>query len=445
MRLALRLFIVLAIGAIAAAAAIAVTLLQPDQYKSTTVLLASGTGERAYNEAVVRSLESLIVSPPVAADIAAQAKVDLTPAEVIERISVSRPPASTLLEVTVLDTDRERSLALARQTGPALTARLENAPGNLRGYGIVTVNGEPVPTTIEPPRVRNGLIGAGIGLLLGAAIVAWRPRRSQPIKSEVDASEAYDTPLYATLPILGGGSWRAHSLDVSEDLLPIGWPPAARRLVVLGSGGRPSVRLVQLLATAIAQAGHDVLLVDGEPEERGLSATFGQHGKQGFFDCLSGRGDVETSSVTLGSDDLPREMAVLVPPDGGRISILPAGEVDVTPAALAGTRVSQVLRRAPSNATIIVHAPRLPGPYPANQYVEFADAVVVPVLAGRTRVDEAQAVSRLITSLTGAPMYVVLLTERSGRRPAGPDPDDRPPRAPRRLPADDEAAFVPER
>ncbi len=432
-RLAIRIFTVLALGAIAAAAAVGVTLLQPVQYRSTSVLLVPNTGDRADNEAVVRSLEALLVSPPVAADLAARAGTDLSPAEVVDRITVARPPDSSVLEVSVLDTDSARSVALARESGPALVARLSTVAGeataqlpNIAQYAVVPINGEPATEVVVPPRERNGVIGLGLGLLLGAGLATWRPRRSRRIRSETDAAEAFSAPLYASLPILGSGSWRSHSLDVPDDVLPIGWPPAARRIVVLGTGGRPSVRLVQLLASAVAQVGRDVLLIDAEPEERGLTATFALHGRPGFFDGLSGRSDAATSRVPLSDEYLPREMSELVPPGGGRISLLPAGDVDVSAAAMAGSRVTHLLRRVRGDETIIVHAPRLPGPYPANQFVEFADAVVVPAVAGRTRMEEAEAVSRLVESLTPAPMYVVLLTDEVRRRrhtrERGPEP-----------------------
>jgi capsular polysaccharide biosynthesis protein/Mrp family chromosome partitioning ATPase len=424
-RLAIRIFTILALGAIAAAAAVFVTAVQPVQYRSTSVLLIPGAGSGADNEAVVRSLEALLVSPPVAADIAARAESGLTPGEVVDRMTVTRPPDSAVLEVAILDTDQKRSLDLARESGPALMGRLASVAQTgqlpaLEEYTVVTVNGEPATDVVEPPRARNGVIGLVIGLLLGAGLAFWRPRRSQPISSEMEASEAFDTPLYATLPILGSGSWRDHSLDVPEEQLPIGWPPAARRLVVLGAGGRPSVRLVELLASAIAQSGRDVLLVDADPEERGLTATFGHNGRPGFFECLSGRADPVASTVPLDFDHIPQEMSDLVPPDEGRISLLPSGDIDVAPAVLAGARVTHLMRRLPlTHDTIIVHAPRLPGPYPVNQFVEFADAVVVAAVAGRTQVQEAQLMSRLVMSLTGAPMYVVLLTGGARRARSG--------------------------
>jgi len=417
--LAIRIFTVLALGAIAAAAAVLVTALQPVQYRSTSVLWLPGAPNRADNEAVVRSLEALLVSPPVASDIATLSGTGLTSGEVVDRMTVTRPPDSAVLEVSLLDTDKDRSLALARQSGPALVARLGSSAQGAQippEYAITTFNAEPTTEVVEPPRARNGVIGLGIGLLLGAGLAYWHPRRSRPIRSESEASEAFDTPLYATLPILGSGSWSAHSLDVPEEELPIGWPPVARRLVVLGAGGRASVRLVELLASAIAQSGRDVLLVDADPEERGLTATFGQNGKVGFFECLNGRADPATSYVPLDPEHLPREMSALVPPHGGRISLLPAGDIDVAPAVLAGARVTGVLRKLPMSDTIIIHTPRLPGPYPANQFVEFADGVVVPAVSGRTSVEQAESVSRLVMSLTGAPMYAVLLTDETGRR-----------------------------
>ena len=421
--MAIRVFTILALGAIGAAAAVVLTALQPVQYQSTSVLLVPSPDTRADNEAVVRSLEALIVSPPVAQDIATAAQSDLTASEVIDRMTVVRPPDSSLLEVSILDTDEARALALARAAGPALAARITSvattvgtAIPSIAQYAVVTVNSDPTSTVVEPPRARNGLIGLGIGLLVGAGLTALRPRRSRPISSEEDAQNAFNTPLYATLPILGSGSWRDHTLDVPDDVLPIGWPPAARRLVLLGAGGRPTVRLVELLASAIAQSGRDVLLVDAEPEERGLTATFDRLSRPGFFDVLNGRADAVGSTVLVEGPELPREMASLVPPDGGRISLLPAGDLDVAPAVVAGGRVTQVLRRLRSDGTIVVHAPRLPGPYAANQFVEFADAVVIAAVAGRTRVEEAQSVARLVTALTSAPVYVVLLTADSGKR-----------------------------
>src|SRR4051794_8871471 len=389
--MAIRVFTILALGAIGAAAAVVITTLQPVQYESTSVLLIPGAATRADNEAVVRSLEALIVSPPVADDINTAAQADLTAAEVTSRMTVTRPPDSSVLEVSVLDTDEARSLALARAAGPALVARINSvattvgtAVPSIAEYSVVTVNGDPTSTVVDPPRARNGLIGLGIGLLAGAGLAALRPRRARPITSEDDASDAFGTPLYATLPILGSGSWREYSLDVPEELLPIGWPPAARRLVILGAGGRPTVRLVELLASAISQSGRDVLLVDAEPEERGLTATFDLLGRPGFFDVLSGRADAVGSTVPVEGEQLPREMASLVPPDGGRISLLPAGDLEVAPAVLAGGRVTSVLRRLRSEGTLVVHAPRLPGAYSANQFVEFADAVVIAAVAGRT-------------------------------------------------------------
>src|SRR3954465_9772978 len=118
--MAIRIFTILALGAIGAAAAVVITTLQPVQYESTSVLLIPGAATRADNEAVVRSLEALIVSPPVAADISARAESNLSAADVVSRMTVNRPPDSSLLEVSILDTDQDRSLALARESGPAL-------------------------------------------------------------------------------------------------------------------------------------------------------------------------------------------------------------------------------------------------------------------------------------------------------------------------------------
>src|SRR3954454_1877692 len=230
--MAIKVFTILALGAIGAAAAVVITALQPVKYESTSVLIIPGASTRADNEAVVRSLEALIVSPPVAQDIATAAGFSLTAPQVVSRMTVTRPPDSSVLEVSVLDTDQEQSMALARAAGPALVARLNSVAAAVgtsvpavAEYAVVTVNGDPTSSVIEPPRARNGLIGLGIGLLLGAGLAALRPRRSRPIVTEQDASEAFNTPLYATLPILGSGSWRDHALDVPDDLLPIGWPP----------------------------------------------------------------------------------------------------------------------------------------------------------------------------------------------------------------------------
>jgi capsular polysaccharide biosynthesis protein/Mrp family chromosome partitioning ATPase len=422
LRLAIRILTVLALGAVAAAAALGITAAQPVKYQATSVLLIPQTANRASaNELIIRSIEALIVSPPVAGDIASRAQSGLSAAQVIDRTTVIRPPSSGILEVTVLDTSPTRSAALAGAAGPALLARITTLGGTISGrdaadFAVGLVNDKPTVVTVEPDRQRNALIGLGAGLLLGIGLVAGWPRRSRVIRNEREASAAFDAPLYATLPILGSGSWRAHSLDVPEDGLPIGWPPAARRLVVVGSGGRPSVRLVQLLASAIAQSGRDVLVIDAEPEERGLTTAFECEGAPGFFDCVGGLADPVSTAVLLEGDHLPREMAELIPPKAGRIMFLPAGEVDIPPSALSGGRVQNVLGRVRANATVIVHAPRIPSPYPANQFVEFADAVVLPAVAGRTRMDEAKAVSRLVTSLTPAPVHVVLLNGESSRR-----------------------------
>src|SRR3954451_20602778 len=148
--MAIRVFTILALGAIGAAAAVVITALRPVQYESTSVLLIPGAATRADNEAVVRSLEALIVSPPVAEDIATAAGANLTAPQVVSRMTVTRPPDSSVLEVSVLDTDQDRSMALARAAGPALVARFNTiattvgtgAP-SVAEYAVVAVNGDP--------------------------------------------------------------------------------------------------------------------------------------------------------------------------------------------------------------------------------------------------------------------------------------------------------------
>jgi capsular polysaccharide biosynthesis protein len=436
LRLAIRILAVLALGAVAAAAALGISAAQPVRYKATSeLILVPGSSRSAANELVIRSVEALLASSTIASDVAAKSDQGLSATQVMARTTVTRPPASSNIDVSVLDTNKNRAVTLAREFGTALNDRVTKMGGSISGrdaakltVGLVNENPTVVPVRVD--RTRNSLIGLGVGLLLGVGLVlGLRPLRSRVIRNEKDASAAYDAPLYATLPILGSGSWRSHSLDVPEDTLPIGWPPAARRLVVVGTGGRPSVRLVQLLASAIAQSGRDVLLIDAEPEERGLTVAFGFEGAPGFFDCVSGLADPVSSAELLEGEHLPQEMAELIPPKGGRILLLPAGEVDIPPSALGGARVRNVLGRLRANVTVIVHAPRIPGPYPANQFVEFADAVVLSAVAGRTSVDEAQAVSRLVSSLTPAPMHVVLLNDGSGRgaERAGGSATDHPP------------------
>lgn len=171
-------------------------------------------------------------------------------------------------------------------------------------------------------------IGALLGLLLGVGAIYVRDRADDRVRDRADLSLNLGAPALVDIP---PAERRAGSAAFAFARTPASRAAEAYRylririgalspardaqgyavLVTAPRGGEGSTSVASNLATALAQAGDKVLLVDGDVRDSSLSALYGMAGRPGLADLLTG-----TSSLA----EVGQGTAV------PRLALVPAGQ-----------------------------------------------------------------------------------------------------------------------
>jgi capsular polysaccharide biosynthesis protein len=119
--LGLRVLGALLFGVLTATIAYAVSAqAQPVTYRATAVVVAAPSANRVDNEALLRTLAALATSPPVLQAAATQGRLLFDGAELATKVSVSRPPDSSVLNISSKDSSRAVSVEIATSVAAAL-------------------------------------------------------------------------------------------------------------------------------------------------------------------------------------------------------------------------------------------------------------------------------------------------------------------------------------
>ncbi len=168
---------------IGAVAGFAGSLAAPPSYTASITMIVQVPSNVSDTEAQVSTIEALTTSATVLGDMAQAAGADLSPREVGDRLDLSRPTGSAVVEVTITDSDRQRARGLARALLPSLRDRLSDADlvasetgGQVQSADNVTVRSFGAPQIEEAataaPRFTaiGGALGGGLGLLVAALL-----------------------------------------------------------------------------------------------------------------------------------------------------------------------------------------------------------------------------------------------------------------------------------
>ena len=335
---------ILTVLSVCVGAALVFTFLQTPKYSSTSSALiavdtAASAGELSsgalYAERQVSSFVALADSALVLDPVIDELGLNVTPQALRSRVSVSSPAGTSIVDVTVTDTNAGRAAEIAN----AITASLKNVtsdvvPTGPDGDEIVTVTVvEPAAESSRPvsPRpvvnIALGLI-AGVVLGLGQALV--RRLLDSRIRTRDDLEEITDAPLLASV-VHHKGSDRAK--DGASPARGTAWAGAEsyRKLrtavgfVALGGERRSSIVVTSSvqgegktetstnLAKVLAETGARVLLVDADLRRPQVGARLGLDDELGLSDVLTGRADL--NDVLLSVDDLSVLTAGTVPPN----------------------------------------------------------------------------------------------------------------------------------
>ncbi|WP_304112046.1 polysaccharide biosynthesis tyrosine autokinase [Mycolicibacterium bacteremicum] len=430
-------WVVLLATLIGVAVGYASTFLSTTQYSSTTRLFVttqSGTSvgdayqNNLFSQERVFSYAGLATSDQVAARAIAQLKAPISVEELRSKITAVPMPQTVLLDITATDPDPAAAQRYANAVADQLvnvTAELETSRrGGEAAAAAVLVDDASYGTRVEsmglPIRLAAGAVG---GLVLGVLLAIALGLSDTKIRRRERIEDVTGVPLLGTL--VADGENRTGIVDIEAGGLPVERLRELRTNVQFARnahGQHPRVIAVTSpspqdgrsttaadLAAAFAEAGHSVVLVDGDlvkpelPQLLGLDgAALKQAGTKGFSTLLAGQHDLSESLIEV---------------PGSRVALLPAGPVPSVRRDLWGDqRTSRVLELLRGHFEyVIIDTPPL---------TKYADGTVPAALGdgalvlGRIGHTKASALRKGITVLQTAHATVlgVVATFEPGHR-----------------------------
>ncbi|KAA1422784.1 polysaccharide biosynthesis tyrosine autokinase [Mumia zhuanghuii] len=342
----------------------------------------------------VKSYTSLVDSPRVLEPVIIDLRLDLTVRELARKTSMTSPPDTVVMEVSVVDEDPDQAALIANAVTESLGAVIEDIESN----GTVSRTGEPesnvrvsitAPATppISPSSPRtliNLVLGALLGLSAGMVAAVVRNHYDRRIKSADDVREVTGiSPLGTTshqaasqrMPLVAL-DWRSEAAErfrtIRTALRFASIDREVRHFVVTSplSGEGKSTAACNL-AISLAQGGASVCLVEADLRRPRAAGYLGVDGNLGLSDVLVG-------AATL--DD------VLVSWNHALLQILPAGSLPPDPVALLeSTAMGNLVEALSERFDVVVYdAPPMLPVTDATVLGEKVDGLLLVVRSGKS-------------------------------------------------------------
>lgn len=307
-----------------------------------------------YAQNQVESFAQLARTPEVLQPVIDELDLPETPAQLADRIEVTVPTSTVIVQVSVTDGSAERSAVLANAVIAELSDVVEDiAPVDEAGDPTVeatTVAPAEVPAAPVSPDVPLIVaVGVTLGLLAGLGLAWLREALDTRVRDAGVVAELTDLPVVGNVPAWPAGSGRVvvvtapHSpaaesvrqlrtnlrfLRVADGRSAGEGGPAHVLAVTSSLAGEGKSTVAANLASALAETGASVLLVDADLRRPAVAGILGLEGGVGLTTVLAGQADVA---------DVVQEWG----PAG--LQVLPAGAVPPNPAELLSSPAMRAL------------------------------------------------------------------------------------------------------
>jgi capsular exopolysaccharide synthesis family protein len=397
-----------------------VTLRTPPQYATTTTFFI-GTPNRGVTDAYqgsllsqqrVKSYANLLAGDRLAAVIAKQPGVGLSPDEVQKRITAQPVPETVLLQATVTDGSKTRSKLIADVMAAQFTKMVESletpatvtsptpAPAAASTVKVAVIAGPRLdPTPVSPRPARNLGLAALLGLLVGAGGAVLRELADTSVRSAEALQQLAGAPVLATVPqdptavktpLVNGDSHRSarsealRMLRTNLQFVDVDRP--VRVIVVtsaLPSEGKSST--ATNLALVFAEAGQRVLLIDADLRRPKVAEYLGVEGAVGLTNLLAGQA----------------QPADVIQRWNSGLWVLPSGFLPPNPSELlASQHMADLLHECRERFDIVViDSPPLLPVTDGAVLAKVADGALLVVRAGKTSGPEIAGALRALDTV----------------------------------------------
>ena len=357
--------------------ALGASLLTTPLYESSARMFVSISGGGSVSETyqgnmgsqqLVASYSELATSEALAARVLDVLPLGITPAQLAAKVKTSSTPDTVLFNLTVTDSSPARARDIANAMASELTTQVRDLEtpedGGTPSAGVKTFQqADASSAPVSPKTQRNLALGAAVGLLLGIALAVLRDRLDNTIKDRREIESISGKALVGTIPF--DKERKTHPAVDFQDLAQSSSAEAFRELrtnlqflevdhpprVIVVTSAIPSegkTTTAVNLAVALAEAGHHVVLVEGDLRRPRISKYLGLIGSVGLSTVLAGQAKVDE---------------VLQPTRYEGLQALASGPLPPNPSELLGSEASRALMvelRSKFDYVIVDGAPLLP-------------------------------------------------------------------------------------
>ncbi|MBA5847046.1 polysaccharide biosynthesis tyrosine autokinase [Gordonia amicalis] len=378
---------------------------------SASLYVTSGTDSGAASAAYQNSMASqqrvssyarLVDSDAVAVRVLESTSLDLEASAVKDALHASAAADTVLLSISATSASPSQAVILANGAADALqdyVAELETPASGSAPLAKLTLV-SPADSDVQqvsPQVVQNLLLAAAVGVLVGLAASGFRERYDTKLRDQSELTALTDAPVLGSVPLHGdAGTGRPLRFAAGGDIAVEAYRklrtnlgfvsvdnPLGSILVTSPRPGDGKTTTAINLASALAEAGKSVVLVDADLRRPSIASRMGLNGDVGLSTYLRGSSPI---------DELVQDSPV------DNLSVLCSGDLPPNAAELLGSnRWNTAVKELESRYdTVIVDSPPV---LEVTDGVAAASAVGGIVLVVRVgcsdRSDIATAVSEI--------------------------------------------------
>lgn len=319
------------------------TATRTKQYASTTQFFVSVSGSdtaalqqgSTFTQQRVKSYASLLKTPRALDPVVDELGDDTTTKDLADQLTVTTPPETVILEVSVTDASPAHAQQIAEAIGetfPEVVSEVERPEDSKKASPIKVSLVEPASTSTTPTSpvpARNLALGLILGLLLGVGLAVLRHLLDTTVRTDDDVEEITDEPIIGAVhfdpragkePLIvesDPSSPRSEAFRaVRTNLMFVDAANHPRTILLTSSiPGEGKSTTIANLALTLAQSGSSVCLIEGDLRRPRLLEYLGLEGSAGLTDVLIDRADLDEVLQPYGVDRLEVIGAGSIPPN----------------------------------------------------------------------------------------------------------------------------------